>query len=174
MKMTLFADASFCAKTGAVGWGSWAIRDEWDRGRFRGGPLTPTRPVHNSNAAEVAGIGMSLWQHSQLGDLQGLTSILIQCDNVAALGYIYTAAPRAIRSGKLPISKANWRTDAFVGDVVKTIVDLLAGVPQINLRHVKGHTKNDDGRSWVNRRCDAEAKKFMLLQRKRLNELQSV
>lgn len=174
MKMTLFVDASFCSKTEASGWGSWAIRDEWKRGRFRGGPLNTRLPIRNSNAAEVAGIGMSLWQHSMLGDLQGLTSILIQCDNVAALGYIYTAIPRAIRSGQLPISKANWRTDELVGEVTHTIAELLSGVPQIGLRHVKAHTKNDDGRSWVNRRCDAEAKKNMFLQRKRLYELQSV
>lgn len=173
MKMTLFVDASFCPKTLAAGWGSWAIRDDWSKGRNRGGPLNTKHPVTSSNAAEIAGIGASLWQHSQLGDLQGLSSLMIQCDNTAALGFIATKIPRAVRSGKQLFSKAKWGDDPLISAVMATVCETLAGVPLIDLRHVKGHSGLDDGRSWVNRKCDSEAKKNMILQRKRLLELQS-
>lgn len=173
MRMTLFVDASFCPNSLAAGWGSWAKRDDWDKGRYRGSALRTRNPITSSNAAEIAGIGMSLWQHQQLGDLQGLTGLMIQCDNVAALGFISTAIPRAVRSGSQRLQPLEWGDDPLVAEVMEVIEASLVGVPAIGLRHVKAHTKNRDGRSWVNRRCDAIARKGMISRRKELIELPS-
>lgn len=39
-------------------------------------------------------------------------------------------------------------------------------LPKFEFRHVKGHTQNKDARSYVNRWCDEEAKKWMRLAEK--------
>lgn len=81
MRMTLFVDSSFCHKTGAGGWGGWAVRDDWQRGQFSGGPIRlREHAVDSSNTAEIAGIALALWRLHAGDALKGVTEILIQCD----------------------------------------------------------------------------------------------
>ncbi|QIG69500.1 ribonuclease H protein [Rhizobium phage RHph_Y1_1] len=175
MKMTLFADASLCSETGAAGWGSWAIRDGWGRGRFQGGQikLKDCKKITSSNTAETAGIALALWQHYVQGDLKDLEAIMIQCDNLTALGYIKTRLPWAVVSKAkgikhggniVPVGDAS----PVVRRMVDTIAETVQGI-QVTLRHVKGHNDPSmDGRSWVNNQCDAEAKRHMKALRKEL------
>lgn len=171
--MTLFVDASFCPDTGAAGFGSWAIRDGWLRGRMHSAPLETRTPLLSSNAAEIAGIGMALWHHHLSGDLAGLDSINIQCDNLAALGYIRRGITRSKRVGKQAFSDLGWKHDELIGRVISTIDKLLVDIPSVTLKHVKGHSRKDNGRSWVNHHCDRLAKSQMLIARNRLSGLQS-
>jgi len=52
-------------------------------------------------------------------------------------------------------------------NMLQRMPEIVGGLP-VEYRHVKGHTKNPAARSWVNRWCDAEAKKHMRSQRKTL------
>lgn len=175
--MTLFADASLCSETGAAGWGSWAIRDGWGRGRFQGGQIKLIGPkITASNTAELAGIALALWQHYVQGDLKGLTSIMIQCDNLTALGYILAKMPRAIVSKKPGLAHGGNIVPVRGGSPVvermlDTVAETLHGLT-VTLRHVKGHNDPEmDGRSWVNNQCDAEAKRHMKELRKQLRKV---
>lgn len=174
MRMTLFVDASFCPDTGAGGWGSWAARDDWNKGRLQGGPLRTKSPLLSSNAAEIAGIGLALWQHAKQGDLDVVTSISIQCDNTAALGFIKSKIKHA-RIQRQKGSRAHIkpdqpiRNDPLIKDVLSTVVKLLEG-KQVSLKHVKGHSRGTDGRTWVNHSCDAEARKYMLELRREMKK----
>lgn len=175
MKMTLFADASFCPRTGAAGWGSWAIRDDWQRGKLQGGPIKAHRKIKASNNAEVAGIALALWYHKHAGDLDGLTDILLQCDNVIALGYI----KQKIHRTTVSVAKVNRHhprivacgfSDKLVIAATQTIADMLEEIPNVGVRHVKGHSKTGDSRSWVNEQCDKEARRHMLVVRKEIDK----
>lgn len=43
-------------------------------------------------------------------------------------------------------------------------------LPKFEFRHVKGHSSNQDARSFVNRWCDLEAKKWMRLSASKINQ----
>lgn len=178
MKMTLFADASLCSETGAAGWGSWAIRDGWGRGRFQGGQIKlKDTKITASNTAETAGIALALWQHYVQGDLKDLEAIMIQCDNLTALGYIKMRLPWAVVSKAKGIKHGGnivpvGGQSPVVRRMVDTIAETVQGM-QVTLRHVKGHNDPEaDGRSWVNNQCDAEAKRHMKALRKELYKAQ--
>ncbi len=170
MMLTLFADASFCPKTGAAGWGSWAIRDGWPKGKFLGGVFR--REITTSNTAELCGIASALWQHNKDGDLEGVKTLMLQCDNIVALGCIMRHVRGAYVKnlpGKKnvfihPAPKMNGKLNMEAVEAIKTIVDGRS----VMLRHIKGHNGTGDGRSWVNSQCDAEARRHMQARRKEL------
>lgn len=174
MNMTIFVDASFDPKTCAAGWGSWAIRDDWNRGKQLGGPVVyrDGRP-ETSNAAELAGIALALWTHDRHGDLHGVTRFLLQCDNIVALALIQQSIPgtRVVRTNKAHIGRTSFK-DQKTKDVIETIKNVI-GNRQLSLKHVKGHTRNASGRFWVNSACDAEARKHMQNMRMELSSISS-
>src|SRR5262245_1015771 len=79
--VAIFADASFCPKSGAVGWGAWAKRDTWGRGKFMGGPIR--REIRNSTEAELCGIAAAIWQLNSEGLITDAAAFVVQCDNLA-------------------------------------------------------------------------------------------
>lgn len=169
MLLTLFADASFCPKTGAAGWGSWAMRDGWSKGKFLGGPLR--RAMTTSNTAELCGLASALWKHDKDGDLAGIQIFMLQCDNVVALGYIMSRLSNAtarpldgVRQATIPRSFTRNKLCLEALAAIEQIV----GDRRVLLRHVKGHNGTDDGRSWVNTQCDAEARRHMVARRREL------
>ena len=170
MRMTLFVDASFHPTTGAGGWGAWAKRDDWDRGRFFGGPIAfKEHKLDNSNTAEMAGIALALWVLGRDGVLAEVTEITIQCDNIAALGFINKRVSRVtiIAQKGIFIGKATWQ-NPVVPIMLDTVRKLLDG-KRVKIKHVKGHqSKDKDGRGWVNMQCDAEARRHMQTMKKAL------
>lgn len=170
-RMTLFVDASFHPQSGAGGWGSWAIRDEWPQGVFQGGPIRfKAHEIDNSNTAELAGIALALWSHNQQGHLVDLDEVMIQCDNVAALSCIHKRVPRTriVTQRGIFIGKTSWN-NPVVPIILDTIKSTLAST-RVALKHVKGHSDpRKDGRSWVNMQCDREARKHMSAMRKELS-----
>lgn len=169
MNMTLFVDASFHPETRAAGWGSWAIRDDWNKGRIMGGPvLYRDGKPETSNAAELAGIALALWKHDRLGDLQGVTRFLLQCDNIVALALIKQTIPgtRVVHTNKAHIGKTSFK-DHKTEQVIETIREIIDG-RSLSVKHVKGHKANASGRFWVNTACDAEARKHMTEMRKKI------
>lgn len=180
MRMTLFVDASFCDRTGAGGWGAWAIRDDWGKGAFSGGSIKLTGvQLSSSTTAEIAGIALALWRLKAAGSLDGLRVIMIQCDNVAALSYIFQHVPNAtVNHG--PKSKENKSghirdkhkvKSPVVKKILQTIRETLKGIT-VELRHVKGHQNpGSGGRAWVNHQCDREADRWMRELRKEIDDL---
>lgn len=175
MKLTLFVDASLCLKTGAAGYGAWTIRDDWARGQYTGGPIELTARIKDSNTAELAGIAIALWQHQHNRTLEGVDSVMIQCDNVNALGQVLGCvrippAPVIIKTPNAFIKKLP--SAGIAHAMTQTIASILEG-RRVFLKHVKGHTANEDGRSWVNRHCDTEARKHMQAQKSKI-QLQTI
>lgn len=170
MKMTLFADASFHPRTGAGGWGAWAIRDDWNRGQFLGGPIKfKNHKIDNSNTAEMAGIALALWQLDKQQALDGVEQVMIQCDNIAALGFIHKKIPRTkiIAQRGIFIGKTRWQ-NPVVAVMLDTIKEILDG-KQVQVKHVKGHQGGElNGRAWVNTQCDAEARRHMTAMKREL------
>jgi ribonuclease HI len=162
--LTLFADASFCPKTGAAGWGAWAKRDGWMNGRFYGGPMR--RPFKTSNSAEICGIASALHEIHAAGSLEDVETVIIQCDNVVALGMILshversrTASRKGARDVDIPLVR--WaKCDELARKAISAIRRTTQG-KTIWLRHIRGHGTDDTTRSWVNEQCDAEAKRHM-------------
>lgn len=169
--MTLFVDSSLHPPTGAAGYGAWAKRDDWGRGRFSGGPITLKKGrLDNSNETELAGIALALWYHHKEGNLENVFELMIQCDNTAALAFILNRVPksRVIRTGNAFIRTKPKNKNPIVPVVLDTIADLVKG-KQVALRHIKGHQGGElAGRAWVNMQCDQEARRHMLAQRKYL------
>lgn len=170
MMLTLFADASFCPRTGAAGWGSWAIKDGWQRGKFLGGPLR--RPMKSSTTAELCGLASALWMHDRAKELDDVNIFMLQCDNITALGYILAKLPRTsvrqlkgARQANIIPSHTDVKLHLEALDAIREIV----GDRQINLRHVKGHNGTNDGRSWVNTQCDEEGRRHMQARRLELS-----
>lgn len=170
--LTLFADASFCPKTGAAGWGSWAIKDGWPKGLFHGGAIR--RTIKSSNEAELCGLASALWAHDKAGNLDDVTSFVLQCDNTVALGAIVARIPTALLVHK------NRATNAYINhkrtnyqpieiEAVEAMAKII-GVRQVWVKHVKGHSGTGDGRSWVNTQCDDAAKRHMRARRQEILE----
>jgi ribonuclease HI len=162
MMITIFADASFCPKTGAAGWGSWAIRDGWQRGKFHGGPLR--REISSSNTAELCGIASALWKHNRDGDLDEVKSFMLQCDNVTALGFILGkishARPSRLKGERnAPVTRALTNNKLCLEAL--TVIKDIVGKRGVLVRHVKGHSGTNTGRAWVNHQCDREARRHM-------------
>lgn len=171
--LTLFADASFCPKTGAAGWGSWAIKDGWPKGLFHGGALR--REIKSSNEAELCGLASALWVHDKAGNLGDVTAFILQCDNTVALGTILSLIPQAghvsskKRATNAQIAARKNGIKPIEHEAIEAITGIVAGRP-IWLKHVKGHNGNSDGRSWVNNQCDDAARRHMRARRQEILE----
>lgn len=159
MLLTLFCDASFDHKTAAGGWGAWAKREDWPRGKDACGRVFG---AHNSTEAELLGIAEAITVSLALGWLDQ-ADVMIQCDNLAALAVIYYSADgidtptkngiRIADHGKPDISPVMRRA-------LQSTTEALGG-KRVFLRHVKGHSDASCGRSWVNKQCDLLAKREM-------------
>jgi ribonuclease HI len=143
MRSTVITDASFdrVGSRGYGGWAAWVRLDHLPKPIKKSGAFTKY-PVHNSLQAEVLACvnGIAVALH------YGASDILLQTDCVAVVSVINKKAK--------PTAKALPLVNHALGMINLTGVRLKA-------RHVKGHTKNPDARSYVNRWCDAEAKKHM-------------
>jgi len=143
MRATVITDASFCPETKAAGWACWIRIDGRETPIKHYGSLKV--PVSAAHEAEMLAALNGLW----LAYKYGATSALLQTDCLAVVNAISGAQNhRKIR--------ARW--------VEKLAACGLTQFP-IRARHVKGHTRIQDARSYVNRWCDAHAKQSMREQR---------
>lgn len=165
--LTLFTDASFCHQTRCSGWGAWAIRDDWERSDLFGDSIPI--PMNSTNDAETYAIFAALETLRERGDLKDIEKFSIQSDNVHALGVLRTSISRAIVSSKKFTKahiSASLNLTSIQRDAAKAIKDMIGNRP-IYLKHVKGHTGEGTGRSWVNARCDEIAGRHMREARER-------
>jgi ribonuclease HI len=140
-KATVITDASFCPFKSVGAWAAW-IRIDGQPDAIKQGGILPKGKVPDSTVAEVMAAGNGVW----LAARAGATHILLQSDCMAVIHLIDKRA-------KAPRLLALWAE--LLG------MDTLAGVQNIEARHVKGHTRTADARSYVNRWCDETARNHL-------------
>lgn len=161
MSMTLFVDASFDAKTGSAGFGAWAKCDIWQSGRSFGGVIKTK--CKTSAETEICGIANALAHMSPIIQENKINHVVLQCDNIRALGVIACNVPLGrvakVRNG-VPVPMVRDLTA-----VEQKVCKFIAGLNiKIWVRHVRGHSSGD-GRQGVNNMCDLLAKSYMRTQR---------
>ncbi len=166
--LTLFVDASFCHRTHAAGYGAWAKKAAFEKGLIFGGPLP--RGISNAGEAELGGIALALRFLLEQQHLAGLDRLMVQSDSLRSLQLIARAVPRvriAKHAEAAAVTKAQLTPSAMEA---KALVAIKARVDRLDLlvRHVRGH-KRGQQRQWVNRVCDAEARRHMVAERARLD-----
>lgn len=133
---TVITDASFCQQTKAAGWAAYIRMDGIPsaiikQGRFK------IDPQHADEAEALAAL-CGIWVARKFG----ADSVLLQTDCLAVI-YLIAGKIKAKRLADL------WANGLAEGELV--------GYP-IRGRHVKGHTRTRDGRSYANRVCDERAR----------------
>jgi ribonuclease HI len=139
VRATVITDASFCAETKASGWAAWIRIDGHPApikayGSFKA-------PVDSATDAELLAALNGLW----LAHRHGATSALLQTDCLA----VVEACSHPRRQKKV---REKW--------LAGLEHCALGGFP-VAARHVRGHTRTQDARSYVNRWCDKHAKRSM-------------
>lgn len=134
---TVIVDASFCSRTKAAGWAAWIAHEG---AKIKKSGQFKERPV-NSTTAELLAALCGIWFAYQ----SGARDILVQSDCTAVIGAVQGRGGHAkqYRDAKL----------AHFPDA------------SVRAKHVRGHTKTDDARSYCNRWCDSQAKIEMRKQR---------
>ncbi|KVH64440.1 hypothetical protein WS89_03930 [Burkholderia sp. MSMB1072] len=149
MLVTIIADASWDPETGAGGYGYWSVSQ---RGRHSAGGALKSL-ARNNNVAEmmavVNGVHMAFaHQIAMPGD-----SLLAQTDCQAAI---------LAFEGKRLLSV----DERMIVEGLNRLID--ANRADIRFKHVKGHTRGDVPRLWVNNHCDGLAKTGMRQARARV------
>lgn len=139
---TVISDASRCPTTGACGWAAWVVCDGQRAKEF--GQCGPYDSIDRAEVhALVQGIRLArrLWRP---------TNLLVQSDSKSAL------------------REFGMKRDRNQGLYVEArYLSVLQSFPPEELdfrimpKHVKGHTRTQDARSWVNRWCDKHAREAM-------------
>ena len=165
--LTLFVDASFCHRTHAAGYGAWAKKAAFEKGLIFGGPLP--QGISNAGEAELGGIALALRYLLEQQHLAELDRLMVQSDSLRSLQLISQVLPGvriANHAEAAPVTKAQLQPSAMEAKALEAIG---ARVSELDLlvRHVRGH-KRGQQRQWVNRMCDAEARRQMLAERARL------
>ncbi|RQT26124.1 ribonuclease HI [Burkholderia contaminans] len=142
MLVTIIADASWDPETGAGGYGYWSVSQ---RGRRSGGGALKSL-ARNNNVAEmmavVNGVHMAFaHQIAMHGD-----SLLAQTDCQAAI---------LAFEGKRLLSI----DERMIVEGLNRLIN--ANQADIRFKHVKGHTRGEVPRLWVNNHCDELAKTGM-------------
>lgn len=159
--VTLITDASYRLKEQDVaGWGCWAKGD--NRQSIQGGGAIAEFPP-STMAAEICAIANGLALLVSSGYFVKTDKrILLQSDSVMAL--------QALRMVRGSIAVNNHKDSARIGVRKKPLDDISAAEINkilticdernllIQIRHVRGHQQNTNGRSWVNNLCDRLAK----------------
>lgn len=171
--ITIFADASWCQHTKVAGWGAWVKADGWQKGEVLGGCIDFSI---SSGMSELRAIANAILFCKKQNWFAEGESIMVQSDSTAALQVLlrctrvrvfYTSSAdisdaRILGSRKKPLDKEELH-------FLNKIQDAVLG-SKIYVRHVKGHKKGATSRSWVNERCDAEAKLFLQIARQRVSQ----
>jgi len=171
--ITIFADASWCQHDQVAGWGAWVKADGWPKGQVFGGCL---EFVSGSGLAEFRAIANAICHCKKQEWFADCESVMIQSDSTHALQTlmrlrgvpVYHAASKdSADTDKLFVRKRPLtREEIHYLELIRTAT---AG-SKIYIRHVKGHKKGSSSRSWVNERCDAEAKLFLQIARQRVSQ----
>lgn len=160
--LTVFSDASVRPLIQRAGWGGWAKGDS-NKGIYSSGSI----PYYNdSSYAELYGI-LGMLKHIKDTNYHSLKeNIVIQCDNLNALGWILFHASNSYPAKIL--HKADKRivpistTPDHSKRIVSGVVDILKDIPVVYLKHIKGHQSSkkskNNPRAYINKKCDELAR----------------
>lgn len=170
----IFTDASFSDQDGSAGWAAWVKRDG-SASITKWGPIRAECP--NPEVAETCAIANGLFLAYRDGLLRPGDIVMVQSDCAMALARVRTILPEArsnaIKDGhKVGVLKSRGRkphpTLALALSSIKATVQ---NTPvSLQVRHVKGHSGKDDGRSWVNRQVDKFAKQGRKMRAEEMKE----
>lgn len=150
-RATVITDASFCSDTNAAGWAAW-IRVDFHAEPVRlSGPFR-TNP-ETSGEAEIWAAVNGIFAAAR----HGATVVLVQSDNLGVVEGINGHSKKYAKWWNAALKRAFSGPDA-------------PAVPHLHARHVKGHSKNSDARSWVNRWCDRKSRAAMRERRAEMGE----
>ena len=144
---TVITDASHCSETFAGGWAAYIRIDNCRDAVCHHAAFK--KPLRTSAEAELLAAVNGLWVAQSLG----AERMLLQTDCLAVVNLVNGHARRGTLLQTL--SKAC--------KVTGLDLSLVSG------RHVRGHTKVKDARSYVNRWCDRMAKEAMREQRAQIS-----
>jgi ribonuclease HI len=158
----IFADASFCHKTKAAGWGAWVKRDDRVSEAF-GGSFRDTMP--NSTDAELCALANALHRALARRMIEPGDVVMLQSDSLGALVRIRSTIPATFDNparGGLAVGVSRKATGRDVAQAAADRIKALADGANLTLvtRHVRGHQEGG-GRHWVNETCDQIAKAGM-------------
>lgn len=143
---TINTDASHSTSHGGVGaWACWIKSTHYlikDGGLLEG-------PVVNSSVAELMAVEQALLLLDNLIDSQEFLRHYRNSGNIIV--YLNTDSVWAIHAIKGIVKRSK---HLEIAHRVKSLADPF----EIQARHVKGHSKNPDSRSWVNNWCDRKAR----------------
>jgi ribonuclease HI len=132
---TVITDASYNDKNGSAGWAAW-IRIDGAKDPIKHYSSFSVPVTSSSDAEKMAAIN-GIW----IAKKHGANAFLIQTDCMAVVHLV-----KGVTKKRTPVAQWNsWISEAG-----------LTGFPII-ARHVKGHSKAKDARSYVNRWCDKMA-----------------
>lgn len=150
----LFTDGSFYPAHGRGAWAAWTKQDG-SPGTFHSGVLK--EPIKTAREAEMFAIANGVMLASKLA--QDRPRLFLQSDSLEALGRILTrmydhVRDRPAERGRsiLPVRAENMESEVRALNTIEGLCRKHFCV--VMLRHVKGHSKNTDGRFGVNNRCD--------------------
>lgn len=159
---TIFADASFCPKTGSAGWAAWMICGGKSSLTI-GGRITAPAPM--SYDAETFAAVNALYAARAAGYFTAGQVVMLQSDCLRALAIFRYFVPGTVESrhrdglATTPIGKKKLKAPDKLA--LAAIEKLMAETPvKIVVRHVRGHQPGH-GRAWVNEECDRLAKQHM-------------
>lgn len=161
--VTIIADASFSSVGKSAGFGFW-IKSGGLAGYSLGGAFTT--PMQSACAAEISALANALAVGRQRNLVRQGQVVMLQSDSQHALGMILwkvaMSVDRPIKGG-LATPKARRPQPHLRSLPGLELIDQIARELELKIlvRHVKGHTKGDDGRSRINILCDKLAKDGM-------------
>ena len=148
--ITINTDASWSAKHGKVSsWACWIKSSHYKltaSGLFAEG-------VDNSSTAEVLALEQALMRLDYL--INDEPFLQHHRDNGKILLYINTDSMFAVQAMNGNVKRSKHL------EIVNRVRSLVDGY-EVVARHVKGHTRGEDSRSWVNNWCDREARKLVV------------
>jgi ribonuclease HI len=164
--VTIFSDASYCAKSNIGAWACW-IKTDGASAVVKGAAFR--EPTRDTLAAELMGIVNALAITKTAGWMLD-AKVMIQCDSVNALQIVRHAlgaadspAPGGLAT-PLPKRLPKKRDDlAAIATVLQSVVDQQGAT--IIVRHVRGHQEGK-GRQYVNRLVDQTARRAMRAKRR--------
>lgn len=143
MWVTIIADASYCPETNKAGYGFWIASQ---RGKHGGDGILES-DIENNIVAEMMALLNALHVAVRCGLVQQKDSVLLQTDCQPAID--------AFKGRRVNITAQETELISWYNEFI------LANKLHMRLKHVKGHTKNEDARFVVNNICDRKARRNM-------------
>lgn len=170
--VTVFADASYDQGNRVAGWAGWYKASHMEQGAFVSGAIT--RGLRTNTEAEAIALAMTLAHavdgEAMMSDVQVMLQSDCQTTLSALLFYLPTARVSAAEANSIPINRPRRASPFMRSSVgVQRIVEI-AEVRRLRLvlRHVKSHSGQDTGRTWVHHQCDRLARQHMKVIRREM------